>query len=106
MNSRDLLVVLLVIVGAVLLLPVLGMSFGHFGMMGPWMMGRGFTTGYGGGLGLLVMLLFVGGIALLVLGFTRRDAQSQEPLNVLKLRLARGEITPEQYEELKQAIQR
>jgi len=69
------------------------------------MMGRGYMTAYSGGLNLLIVLLLIGGIALLLLGFTRKDTKSQEPLDLLKLRLARGEITMEQYEELKRAIQ-
>ena len=56
MTSRDWTVVLLVVLGAVVLLPVLGMSFWGGGMMGPGgMMGRGMMGGWGPGAG------FVGG---------------------------------------------
>ncbi len=104
MDSRQRTTLLLVILGAIVLLPVLGMSMWGFGMMGPGMMGRG---GWGGsaGFGLLRLLVLIGGIALIALAFTRREGRSGEPLEILKLRLAKGEITREQYEGLKQALQ-
>ena len=116
MNSRDLTVVLLVILGALVLLPVLGMTLGGFGgmmgpgMMGPGMMGPGMMGGWGmgrgyGGFGLLTLLLLIGGVVLLVLAFTRREGRSDGALEILKQRLARGEITLEQYEELKKVLQ-
>ncbi len=111
MNSRDLTVVLLVILGALVLLPVLGMTLGGFGgMMGPGMMGPGMMGGWGmgrgyGGFGLLTLLLLIGGVVLIVLAFTRREGRSDGALEILKQRLARGEITSEQYEELKKVLQ-
>jgi len=112
MNSRDLTVVLLVILGVLVLLPVLGMTLGGFGgmmgpgMMGPGMMGPGMMGGGGyGGFGLLTLLLLVAGVVLIVLAFTRREGRSDGALEILKQRLARGEITPEQYEELKKVLQ-
>ena len=117
MNSRDWTIVLLVILGAFVLLPVLGMSLWGFGgmmgpgMMGPGMMGRGMMGGwYGGGFGgggwsLLMLVLIVAGIVLITRGFIARPTRADEPLAILKARLARGEITREQFEELKQAIQ-
>ena len=117
MNSRDLTVVLLVILGLVVLLPVLGMTMGGFGMMGPGMMGPGMMgpgmmggggmMGRGfGGFGLLTFLLLVAGVVLIVLAFTRREGRQPDgAIEILKQRLARGEITREQYEELKQALQ-
>lgn len=105
MASRDLTIVLLVILGIFVLMPVLGMSLGGFGMMGGHgMWGRG-MMGYGGGWGLFVWLLILAGIVLIALGVFRKDARPESPLDVLKRRLARGEITKEQFEELKQALQ-
>lgn len=118
MNSRDLTIVLLVILGAFVLLPVLGMSFWGGGMMGPggmmgrgmmggWSPGAGFVGGFGGGFGLLVLLLVIVGVVLIVSGLTRRETKGtmpDEPLQILRARLARGEITTEQFEELKQAL--
>jgi uncharacterized membrane protein len=59
-------------------------------MMGPGMMGPG-------------LLLLVAGVALVVLGLSRRETQDTA-LDILRQRLARGEITPEQYEELKKLL--
>ncbi len=119
MTSRDLTVVLLVVLGVLVLLPALGMALGGLGMMGwggpgwgPGMMGPGMMAGWGygrsfgwfGGPGVLTLLLLVVGVVLLVLAFTRRE-HPDGALEILKQRLARGEITPEQYEELKKTLQ-
>jgi uncharacterized membrane protein len=112
MTSRELVVVLLVVLGALVLLPALGMALGGFGMMGPGMMGPGMMGGWGhsgafgwfGGLGLLALWLLVAGVLLIVLALTRRATPDGAP-EILKQRLARGEITPEQYAELKRALQ-
>ncbi len=105
MSSRDLGIVLLVVLGALVLVPVLMMSmWGGWGMMGPGMMGR-WGSGAGFGFGLLVLLLFIGGIVLIVLAFIRKEPRGEEPLELLKRRLATGEITMEQFDELRQALQ-
>ncbi len=104
MNSRDLWIVAAIILGALVLLPVLGMSlWGGWGMMGPGMMGR-WGYGPGGGFGLLTFLLLVAGVVLIVLAFTRKEPKGSEPLEILKARLAKGEVTKEQFEELRQAL--
>lgn len=114
MTSRDWTIILLVILGVVVLLPVLGMSFWGGGMMGPGMMGPGMMGGWGpgggflgGGFGLLFLLLIVAGVVFVVFGLTRKDSRGtapDEPLQILRARLARGEITKEQFEELKGAL--
>ncbi len=81
------------------------------------MMGGMFGTGFGGwGLGWLVgalwMVLFWGGIIALVVWVVRRltegrgtaSAAQANPLDVAKMRLARGEITPEQFGQLKKDL--
>ncbi len=127
MQTRDWTTILLVVLGAVILLPILGMVFGGFGggygMMGPgaWgpgagrgmgrgMMGPGMMGGYGvgggfGGFGLLTLVLLIAGVVLITLAITRREPRTDDPLATLKHRLAKGEITREQYEELKQTLQ-
>jgi len=108
MNSRDLTIVVLVVLAAFLLLPMLAMAamWGGFGMMGPGMMGRGaWGGGWFGGFGPLIMLLLIAGIVLGVLAYARRESRPEVPLEVLKRRLARGDITKEQYEEVKQVLQ-
>lgn len=107
MSSRDWTIVLLVILGIFVLLPVLGMSlWGFGGMMGSGMMGRGMMGGYGwgGGFGLLALILLVIGVVLILRGVTFKETKPEEPLEILKVRLARGEITKEQFEELKKAL--
>ena len=88
---------------------------GRWGM-GPWMMG-GFGFPWIGG---IVMFLFwaliIGGIVWLVVWLARGGAQSasrvltntpignQTPLDIVKARYAKGEITKEQFEEMKRAL--
>ena len=70
---------------------------GQFGY-GPWAML----------LGTLMMLLFWGGLIVLVVWavrqFTGRPA-AEDPTAILKRRLAAGEITQEQYEQARTALQ-
>ena len=95
----------MVVIGAVVLLPVLMMStWGGWGMMGPGMMNR-WGYGQGFGFGPLVLRLFIVGIALIVLAFTRKESRGEKPLELVKRRLAKGEITKEQFDELKEALQ-
>ena len=110
MSGRDVLWVVVAVLGILLLIPVVGMTFWGWGwmmgpgMMGPGMMGRwGWGGGWGGFLGLLVLLLLVAGVVLVVLGLSRRETQDTA-LDILRQRLARGEITPEQYEELRKLL--
>jgi len=101
MNSRDITIILAVVLGVILLVPVLSMSIWGYGMMGPGMMGWGMMGGYGP----LIVFLVLLGIVLLVLETVRRGSSGPDPLEILKQRLARGEVTREQYEEFKQLIQ-
>jgi len=101
MNSRDITIILAVVLGVILLVPVLSMSIWGYGIMGPGMMGWGMMGGYG----LLIVFLVLLGIVLLVLETVRRGSSGPDPQEILKQRLARGEVTREQYEEFKQLIQ-
>jgi len=110
MSSRDLGIVVLVVLGALVLLPVLGMALGGgWGMMGPGMMGPGMMGrwgyGPGAGVGVLTFLLLVAGVVLVVLAFTRKEGRPADAVEILKTRLAKGEITKEQFEELKRVLQ-
>ena len=100
MSSRDLTVVLLVILGALVLVPAVGMLFIGPGMMGPGMMGRGMWGGGLWGLGLLLVAAVVAIVALL-----SKRHPTDDPLAVLKQRLAKGEITKEQYADLRDTLQ-
>ncbi len=97
------------------------MGFGGFGM-GSMMSGsgmHGLGSPYGIGfnpLGWILPLVFwaliIGGIVLLVVGLARSAGQSsvgrfvsEAPLDVLKARYAKGEITKEQFNEMRQDLQ-
>ena len=106
---------LLVAVG-VFLLVALGLSALTGGMMGGHMFGPGldgaggWMWGLGMGLGGLVMLLFWGvlivGIVLAVrhAGGSGPGSHASTPLDVLKRRYAAGEITREQYEQIRRDL--
>ena len=112
---------LLVVLG-VLLVVALGFSALMGGVMGPGIMGqgpvgpaampgRGWMWGFGMGLGGLVMLTFWGalivGIVLLVrsMGVDGSPRSHTAPLDTLKRRYAAGEITREQYEQMRKDLE-
>lgn len=117
-QNRGLLVALVTLVLVVLLGPLLG-----GGMMGPGMMGwyggpgsrvGGWAWGLGMGLGWLSMLAFWGalivGVVWLVRAFggdtdgaARRGEESA--LDILKRRYAAGEITREEYEQMRRTLE-
>ncbi len=115
MRGRD----LWIVIGAVVLIVLLFGLLGGGMMMGWGMMGPGIAGCCGFGFspwGWIVMLLFwaliVGGIALLVIWLFRETAPGapapaapSRALDILKERYARGEITREQYEEMKREIE-
>ncbi len=78
------------------------------------MQGFGFGWPLIGGLAMLVVwAVIIGGILWLVFGLARGGAANlgigsgapvQTPLDVLKLRYAKGEITKEQYDEMKREL--
>lgn len=124
-NAGTIVAIALIVVLAVLLLGGAGMmGFGGFGMMGPGMMG-----GYGGMMGgygfnplgaiisLVVWALVIGGIVLLVVWLVRNAnastvaqrgglgiSSNESPMDILKTRYARGEITKEQFDAIKQDL--
>ena len=108
------LTILLVVFG-VLLVAAFGFSMLMGSMMGPDMMpdtmsGQGWRWGLGMALGGLTVLAFWGalivGTGLLVraLGGARRRRWQHSPLDILKRRYAAGEITKEQYEQMRSDI--
>jgi putative membrane protein len=116
MSSRDVGIVALVVIGVLILLPLLGGlgMTGGWGMMGPGMMGGQWSGDWWGGLGMpflggLFWMLILAGIVLVIVSLARREATlpliaSEPPLEILKRRLARGEITREEYEAIKKEI--
>lgn len=112
-NTATLVAIVLIVVLTVLLLGSVGMM--GFGMMGPGMMGYG---GYGmmGGWGynpfgwvlaLVFWALVIAGIVLLVVWLARSVSRtpSDAALEILKARYARGEISKEQFEEMKKVLE-
>jgi putative membrane protein len=112
---------LLIALGAFLVV-ALGLSALTGGVMGPGMMGQGdfgpsmmsghgWMWGFGMGLGGLVMLAFWGaviiGIVLLVRAMGSGGGASAHgtPLDTLKRRYAAGEITREQYAQMRKDLE-
>ncbi|MDR7521852.1 MAG: SHOCT domain-containing protein [Armatimonadota bacterium] len=117
MSGRDLGIVALVVIGVLILLPLLGGfgMMGGWGMMGPGMMGPWSGGRWGAGWGMpflggLFGLLILAGIVLAVVALTRREGvgpsagQAEAPLDILKRRLAKGEISRDEYEALKKEL--
>jgi putative membrane protein len=116
MSARDIGIVVLVVIGVLIVLPLLGgAGLMGPGMMGPGMMGPGMMGGrWGAGwmpfAGGLFWILIIVGAVLVVTALMRREAQPpapgalEPPLDILKRRLAKGEISLEEYERLKQEL--
>ena len=95
--------------------PLVGIAVGR-GAYGWGMMGSHMAGGWGmplmGGLGMLLFwLLVIGGVVWLVQSAGRGATSAgpsmplaEAPLDILKRRYARGEITKEQYEEMRHAL--
>lgn len=105
----------LVVALVVLLVVALALSSSMGGMMGPGMMmgrGGGWMWGFGMWIGALAMLVFWGALivgAILVVrlfggGLSGGDGRNT-PLDILKRRYASGEITREQYEQMRKDLQ-
>ena len=87
------------------------MGFGLSGMMGRFgMPGFGFNP-FGRVISLVFWALIVGGVVMLIAWLAKGAGQSPSnvpaggsPLDILKLRYAKGEITKEQFEESKRVL--
>lgn len=103
---------LLIIVGAVAFLVLSRGFLAGYRFMGPgFMRGFGFYPFGGGLLSLVLGVLIVVGIVWFVTALARspeppRESMpmSESPLDILKRRYAKGEITKEQFEEMKRDI--
>jgi putative membrane protein len=101
-------VLVLLLIGLLVVLPMLGMW-----MWGPVMMGRGMMGGWGypygmgGGfmfVGMLIFTVLVVVGAYLWLTPRKEPVESEKALDILNERYAKGEITKEQYLEMKQHL--
>ncbi len=120
---RRILAVVGLAVAIMLVLAIIGTGLvvSRFGVMPEMMRGFGFRTfGFGGGFGLawLVLLvrlivwgIIIAGVVLVVAwlaNMMRRPVAAtssrETPLDILRLRYAKGEITKEQYDQLRQDL--
>jgi len=101
MRERDLLALAAVVV---IVLAVLSFTGGGMGMMGSWMMGP--LGGGWGGLGMILFWVLIGlGIYLLWGGYARpRRGREERALAIARERYAGGEITREEYEEIRRNL--
>jgi putative membrane protein len=106
-SSGLIIVLVILLVGLVFVLPMFGMSM----MWGPWMMGGGMMGRWGYhpfGWGFMlaplffIVLLAVGGYLLLT--HRGESADGERALAILNERYARGEITKEQYLDMKEQL--
>ena len=111
------LILLILALGAAFLIPFGGRFLG-MGFARPGMMGFGFPFFLTRGIGMFVFwLLIIGGAILIFQSFGRRPEMSngtntlsgnvpaiEAPLDILKRRYASGEITVEQFEEMKKTL--
>jgi putative membrane protein len=87
----------------VILLVLLFFSIADQGHM--WGGGMGF--GHGGGYVWIILVILAGVVVYLMMQSKRfkTDGDGETPLDILKKRFARGEITEEQYEEMKKKLE-
>lgn len=109
MRERDVAAIVGVILLVVVLFVFLGGGMMGFGGMWPGMMGGNYNQGYSPWWGIVMFLfwaLVIGGVAFLITRLVRQDSQTRSggadsPLEILKQRYARGEITREQYQQMR-----
>lgn len=113
--------IVLIVVLLLLLVGGVALGFSRVGAVG--MMGRAGNFGMMNGfhpltslIRCVVSLLVIGGIVLLVLWLVRRSSKTpatyattaapagESPLDILKMRYAKGEITKEQFDAMKQDL--
>ncbi len=93
-----------------------GRGYG-WGMTGPGMMGPGMMGGWGGFpfmgpiFGLVFVCLIIGGVAWFVQSRSREESRpgsgptaTETPLEILKRRYASGEVTKEQFEDMRRTL--
>lgn len=94
----------LVLIAVVVLLVVAFFSLGGHGHM--WGGGLGMGYGYGGSYMWILLLVVIGLLVFLILQSVQSGSRTDQesPLDILKKRFAKGEITKEEYEEMKRKL--
>ena len=118
MRGRDIALVIGLVVLVVLLFGLLGSGMMGYGWGEPWggWMGPGMMGGFGFGGGILMLLfwaLVIGGGVLLVVRLVGQNpaplgpgqqGSGNRPLDILRERYARGEITKEQFDQIRKDL--
>jgi putative membrane protein len=111
-NQLDTATIVLLILGAIIVLPLLTMGMGFGGMMGygGMMGGYGTTSGWWplvGMLGQLVFLLvLLGGGYLVVRRMTESQSSRDPAMEELRVAYARGDLTDEEFETRRDTLER
>lgn len=118
-NSDDtrLVTIVLIVIGAFVIFPMFFMGFGMMGfgpiMGGMWgggMWGDGTIPGWMFIVGIVMQLLFlatlVGGGYLIYRSVTGGESDPDQAIEELRLTYARGDLTDEEYEQRKDALER
>jgi putative membrane protein len=110
-QGRTVVLTVAIVILALVAVPLLwgGMMMGP-GMFGPGMMGGSFgAAAWFGGLGLVFWIFILVGLGLVVAWAVRQpsraDGRNDQPLDILKARYARGELTREQYEQMRHDLE-
>lgn len=114
-NTR-LVTIVLAIVGAIVIFPILFMSLGMMGgmwgggMWGSGMWAEGTVPGWVFVVGIVMRILFlaalIGGGYLVYRAVTGSESDSDQALEELRLAYARGELTDDEYEQRREALER
>ncbi|MFW5956512.1 MAG: SHOCT domain-containing protein [Halorhabdus sp.] len=116
-DDARLVALLLVIIGAVVIVPLFFMGFGMMGfgpmMGGTWgghMWSDGTMPGWMVITGIVIQLLFltllVGGGYLIYRAITGDESGQDQALDALRFAYARGELTDEEYEQRRETLER
>lgn len=116
-DDTRLLTLVLAIIAAIVIFPLFFMGFGMMGvspmmggMWGGYMWGDGTMPGWLFVVGIVMQLLFlaalVGGAYLVYRAVTGEASDSDQALEELRLAYARGDLTDEEYEQRREALER
>lgn len=111
-NQLDTTTIVLLILGAIIILPLLTMGMGVGGMMGygGMMGGYGTTSGWWPFVGMLVPLIFLfvllGGGYLVFRRVTKNHESRNPAMEELRLAYARGNLTDEEFKARRERLER